>query len=139
MVGPGTHKMSTAVSRHRPSDVRYSPEPTAEERSLSVMRHATMHPMKTHWHVYVLQCADGSLYTGITTDIERRVSEHNEGAKGARYTRARRPVRLRESWMLPDRSTASRAEAAFKRLSRADKIAVMEGRQSAPWISPDAP
>ena len=49
------------------------------------------------WFVYILECADGSLYTGITTDLERRVSEHNEGKLGARYTRARRPVKLRYS------------------------------------------
>ena len=93
--------------------------------------------MPSHWYIYVLQCADGTLYAGITTDLNRRVEEHNAGPRGARYTRARRPVTLKESWALPDRSAAARAEAAFKRLTRAQKLAVMEGCRPAPWLSSD--
>ncbi len=73
------------------------------------------------WQLYVLRCADGSLYTGITTDLERRLSEHRAG-KGARYTRGRLPLRCEASWSYPDRSSASRAEAAFKRLRRPAKL-----------------
>lgn len=74
------------------------------------------------WFVYVVRCSDGSLYTGITTDIERRLTEHNESPKGARYTRARRPVTLAGAWEFESRSEAARGEAAFKRLTRAEKL-----------------
>ena len=74
------------------------------------------------WTLYVLRCADDTLYTGITTDPERRLREHNETARGARYTRARRPVRMVASWPFPDRSSASKAEWAFKQLSRDEKL-----------------
>ena len=77
------------------------------------------------WHVYILECADGTLYTGITTDLERRLSEHNEGRLGARYTRARRPVRLVYSVSYANRSEASIAEAQIKKLSRRKKQALI--------------
>lgn len=78
--------------------------------------------MPQDWFVYILGCADGTLYTGITTDLVRRVAEHNgERNGGARYTRARRPVVLMWSEQLPDRASASRREAAIKRLPREDK------------------
>jgi putative endonuclease len=78
------------------------------------------------WFCYLLQCADGSLYTGITPALERRVRRHNDGS-ASKYTRARRPVRLvwAEAW--PDRSAASRREAALKRLPRAAKRALLRG------------
>ena len=75
------------------------------------------------WWVYVLQCADDSLYTGVTNDISRRVRQHNgELAGGARYTRSRRPVRLYFYWTYDTRSEAQRAEYAFKRLTRKQKL-----------------
>ena len=79
--------------------------------------------MASNWHIYVLECADGTLYTGITTDVERRVREHN-GAEsgGAKYTRARRPVEVVASWECEDQSEAASAEAAFKALSRDEKL-----------------
>lgn len=73
------------------------------------------------WHVYLLRCADGSLYAGITTDLERRVGEHNAGKTGAKYTRARRPVSLVWSESAADRAAASRAEYALRALSRREK------------------
>ncbi len=77
------------------------------------------------WFVYMLRCADGSLYTGITTDIERRLAEHNgEGTLGARYTRSRRPVTLAYAEATADRASASRREAAIKRLGRPHKLAL---------------
>ena len=77
------------------------------------------------WWVYMLRCADGSLYTGITTDVERRLAEHNgNGAAGARYTRSRRPVQLVYAEAACDRAEASRREAAIKRLDRARKLAL---------------
>ena len=73
------------------------------------------------WWLYMLECADRSLYTGISTEPARRVHEHNTSLKGARYTRARRPVR--PVLLLPagDRASASQLEARIKRLSRRDK------------------
>jgi len=73
------------------------------------------------WHVYILRCADGTLYTGITTDVARRVREHNGSPRGAAYTRARRPVRLVWHDRVTDRRAASAREYALKRLTRAAK------------------
>ena len=73
--------------------------------------------------VYLLHCHDGSLYCGWTDDLERRVATHNAG-KGARYTRARGPVRLVWSEAVADRSAALRRELAVKRLTRAQKLAL---------------
>jgi putative endonuclease len=77
--------------------------------------------------VYILQCADGTLYTGWTTDLERRLRAHNSG-QGARYTRGRRPVRLVYQEEQLTRSAAQRREVAIRRLSRADKLKLIEGR-----------
>jgi len=74
------------------------------------------------WHLYVLLCKDGTLYCGITNDLERRIAQHNTG-KGARYTRGRGPLTLRRSWPQQSKSAALKAEFAFKRLSRAAKEA----------------
>jgi putative endonuclease len=76
------------------------------------------------WFVYVLRCADGTLYTGVTTDVARRVEEHNASTKGAKYTRVRRPVALAHAELFPDRSQACAREAAIKKLSREEKLAL---------------
>ena len=68
----------------------------------------------------MLQCRDSSLYTGITTDVDRRIEEHNS-KKGAKYTRGRIPVKLVYSREMENRSTASKLEASFKKLSRENK------------------
>lgn len=73
------------------------------------------------WLVYLLECADGSYYAGITNRLEHRLAAHNLG-DGARYTRARRPVILLATQEHPDRSEASRAEARLKKLPRAQKL-----------------
>lgn len=79
------------------------------------------------WFVYLLRCADGTLYAGITTDLTRRLAEHNgSGGAGARYTRARRPVELVYSEMACSRAAAARREAAIKRLDRAAKRALCD-------------
>ena len=78
-------------------------------------------------YVYLLRCADSSLYCGWTTDPQRRESEHNAGT-GSRYTRARLPARMVAVWSAADRGAALRAEAQIKRLSRAEKRALVEGR-----------
>jgi len=69
------------------------------------------------WFLYVVECADGTLYTGISTDVSRRVKEHNAG-RGAKYTTARRPVTLHAVWRFPDHRSAIQAEIAFKRKQR---------------------
>jgi putative endonuclease len=74
------------------------------------------------YYTYIVRCADDTLYTGITTDIERRLDEHNGDAdNGARYTRIRRPVQLVYAVEFPDRSSASKEEVRIKRLSRKQK------------------
>jgi len=73
------------------------------------------------WYLYVVRCSDGTLYTGITTDVTRRLHEHNATKKGAKYTRGRRPVELVYWIDFNDRSTASKAESRFKKLSRKEK------------------
>jgi predicted GIY-YIG superfamily endonuclease len=72
------------------------------------------------WFVYLLRCADGSLYTGITTDVARRCAQHNAG-KASRYTRSRRPVLLEYHESCASRGLALRREAAIKSLPRAKK------------------
>ncbi len=74
------------------------------------------------YFVYILKCADTTLYTGITTNISRRVKEHNSSERGAKYTRLRRPVKLIYSEKSKDRSSASKREYAIKKLSRAQKL-----------------
>jgi putative endonuclease len=74
--------------------------------------------------VYLLACADGSLYCGWTTDLERRVAMHARG-RGARYTRSRLPVRLALALAMPDSRSARREEARIKRLPRAAKLALI--------------
>ena len=75
------------------------------------------------WHVYILECADKTLYTGIAVDLSRRLRQHNgEIVGGPKYTRGRRPVRLMWSDSAAGRGTALQREAAIKRLTRADKL-----------------
>lgn len=77
------------------------------------------------WFVYIVACRDNSLYTGITTDPELRVEEHNTSPRGAKYTRARRPVRLVYTEAATSRSAALQRENAIKRLSRQAKLALI--------------
>jgi putative endonuclease len=82
-------------------------------------------PVKTaSWYVYILQCRDGSLYTGIAKDVMKRLAKHNAG-KGARYTRSRRPCLLRFMERHASRSSALKREAAIKKLSPAEKRALV--------------
>lgn len=75
------------------------------------------------WFVYLIECTDGSVYTGVAVDVERRYAEHATG-KGARYTRAHPPARLLARFPHPDRSSALKAEHAIKRLSASEKRAL---------------
>lgn len=77
------------------------------------------------WYVYIAECSDKSLYTGITTDIDRRISEHNNSNKGAKYTRARRPIRLVYLESCKDRSIASKREYSIKKLKRVEKLSLI--------------
>ena len=78
-------------------------------------------------YVYLLRCADDSLYCGWTTDVERRLAEHGAGS-ASRYTRSRRPVELAAVFEAADRSAALREEARIKRLSRAEKLDLIGAR-----------
>ncbi len=79
--------------------------------------------MSDAW-VYMLRCADGSLYTGWSSDLERRLARHSAGT-ASRYTASRLPVDLAMALPMPDRSSAMREEARIKRLSRAEKLALI--------------
>jgi putative endonuclease len=80
-----------------------------------------MHKTPAAWHVYMVLCNDGSLYTGITNNLEKRVTAHNSGKGGARYTRSRRPVRLVYAEAAESRSAAASLEYRLKRLPQAKK------------------
>ncbi|MFC3151668.1 GIY-YIG nuclease family protein [Litoribrevibacter euphylliae] len=77
------------------------------------------------WYVYIVRCSDDSLYTGITTDLDRRVKEHNESPKGAKYTRARRPVVLVHQEAYDNKSLASKREYQIKQLPKSSKLRLM--------------
>ena len=79
-----------------------------------------------YW-VYILRCGDGTLYTGIAADIERRLRAHQSGT-GAKYTRGRGPLCVVYREELPDKSAALRREAAIKRLKRTEKLALIDGK-----------
>jgi len=79
------------------------------------------------YYVYIAQCADDTLYTGIATDLSRRIEEHNSSEKGAKYTRVRRPVSLVYSEEFPDRSLASKREYEIKKkMSRTQKLKLID-------------
>ena len=81
------------------------------------------------YYTYILRCSDGSLYTGITTDLARRFTQHSGGISraGAKYTAAKKPVAYECAFICPDRSSASRLEASIKRLTRAQKLLLIAG------------
>jgi putative endonuclease len=82
------------------------------------------------WFCYVVECADGTLYAGITTELERRLALHNRGV-ASRYTRGRRPVRLVHAERYPDRAAASRREHEIKSLPRLSKRRLLGGARKA--------
>ena len=83
----------------------------------------------TPWYLYVVRCSDETFYTGVTTNIARRINEHNTSHRGAKYTRTRRPVELVFWSDFESRATAQQAEYKFKKLTRAQKEKVInEGR-----------
>lgn len=80
------------------------------------------------WYVYIVSCSDGSLYTGTTNDLERRIYQHNASKAGARYTRSRRPVELVYYETVDDRSEACRKEYKIRKLPAMDKIGLIVGQ-----------
>jgi putative endonuclease len=78
------------------------------------------------YYVYILECADTSLYTGSTNDLDKRVKAHNESKTGARYTKARRPVVLRYAEEYPSVGEALSREAEIKQMSRKEKLALLQ-------------
>ncbi len=78
------------------------------------------------YHVYMLRCADGTFYIGISNNVEKRVRIHNEGKAGAKYTKARRPVRLVYEEVCTSKGDALKREWALKRLSRSQKLLLLE-------------
>ena len=81
--------------------------------------------MEKCWKLYILRCGDGSLYTGITTDVPQRLEQHQTG-KGAKYTRGRGPLELVYTEDCADKSEALRREAAIKALPRTEKLKMIE-------------
>lgn len=88
------------------------------------------------YFVYILSCADRSLYTGIAKDVQKRVKEHNDG-KGAKYTRARRPVKLVYKKKVKTRSAALKEEYKIKQLSRGEKLALINGKMKLRLLLPN--
>lgn len=84
--------------------------------------------MAASWQVYLVKCADGTLYTGVAADLERRLLQHNgELAGGPKYTRGRRPVQLLWCAVAANRSEAQQREAAIKKLRRSEKLSLVNG------------
>lgn len=81
---------------------------------------------KTDWFVYILECKDKTLYTGITNNLEKRIEQHNHGQEAAKYTRARRPVKCVYQEVQENRSKATKREMAIKQLSRSEKIELIK-------------
>ena len=80
------------------------------------------------WHVYILRCNDGTLYTGITNDLDKRIKAHNSAKDGARYTRSRRPVKLAYSEQVESKSAAAKLEYSIKTLTRSKKKEMIGNR-----------
>ena len=90
------------------------------------------------YKLYIVRCADGSLYTGIATDVERRVQEHQSGSRGARCLRGKGPLILEFERRLGDRSIAQQVEYRVKQLDRAEKERLIAGRFSLAKLLPDS-
>lgn len=86
-----------------------------------------MEDSQTAWFVYLVRCHDATLYCGIAKNLDRRVAEHNSPDKGAKYTRGRRPVHLVYAEEVASRAQATQREGTIKRMSRAEKTALIKG------------
>lgn len=87
------------------------------------------------YYLYILECADKTLYTGITTDLKRRIVEHNSAKSGAKYTSSRRPAKLKYCQKFKDRSSASKAEARIKKLKKSKKIELIQKMKKITFIT----
>ncbi len=96
---------------------------TASKKKLSKKK---SHNKKADWYVYILECSDKTLYTGITNNLEKRLEQHNHGQEAAKYTRARRPVKCVYQEIQANRSEATKREMAIKQLKRAEKIKLIK-------------
>ncbi|MCL2481650.1 MAG: GIY-YIG nuclease family protein [Spirochaetaceae bacterium] len=91
--------------------------------------------LKKTWYVYILQCCDKTLYTGITIELKRRLEEHNSSdKKGARYTRTRRPVKLVYYEIAESRGEAMKRERAIKKMEKSSKIRLITRRSCTPKV-----
>jgi len=88
------------------------------------------------WYVYIIEASDGSLYTGVTTNVERRFTEHSDPGRRARFFRGRKPLEVVYTESQPDRSSAQRRESVIKKLTRESKLeligSIVKKRQGAP-------
>jgi putative endonuclease len=90
--------------------------------------------------LYIVRCADNSLYTGIAADVAKRITEHESGTRGAKYLRGKGPLQLEFVEVVGDRAVASMLEHRVKRLNKAQKEALISGRESLPELShPEKP
>ena len=83
----------------------------------------------SQFSLYIVRCADGQLYTGIATDVEKRLAEHESGPRGAKFLRGKGPLEVVFSEKVGDRATASQLEYRVKRLNRVQKLDLVEGRR----------
>ena len=86
--------------------------------------------MKDKWYVYIVECCDGSYYTGVTKDVKRRVLEHNYSFKAAKYTRSRRPVNLLFRHTVPSQSAALKMEIKIKKMTKKAKINLIKSGEN---------
>ena len=103
------------------------PRPDARRKERGDMSKVVKTPA---WHVYVVRTRDGALYTGVTTDVARRIAEHRAGGRGARYLRGREPLEIVYRRRLGERGLALRVERRLKRRPRADKLEIVASRLS---------
>jgi len=82
----------------------------------------------SRFSLYIVRCADGTLYTGIATDVDRRLAEHESGLRGAKFLRGKGPLKIVFSRIVGDRATASRLEYRVKKLDRSQKLDLIDGR-----------
>ncbi len=92
---------------------------------------------ETEYSVYIVRCADDTLYTGIAADVERRLGEHESSPRGAKYLKGRGPLTLVFSQVVGDRALASRFEYRVKKLRRVEKQALIDGRETLAALIPD--
>ena len=86
--------------------------------------------VNSEFSLYIVRCADGTLYTGIATDVSKRLAEHEDSPRGAKYLRGKGPLQIVFSEVVGDRASASQLEYRVKRLTRTQKLALIEGRRA---------